>query len=79
MVRTAFGFTSQMAMAGVSRAWTSRYAITCQEEIEAVGWFFERLRVTQRYGGFNDHRAAIGDRGVAVAYATGRQAPCSTL
>jgi hypothetical protein len=74
-VRTATVFTEEMAAAGASNAWVTQPAIRGPADFAPAGYIFSHLKVQPCFDGYLAARAAMADRGVVVAYASGAACP----
>ena len=74
-VRTATVFTEEMAAAGASNAWISGQAIRGPADFAPVGYIFSHLKVEPCFDGYLAARAAMGERGIVVAYVSGSACP----
>jgi hypothetical protein len=74
-LRTAEIFTEEMLDAGASLSWVTEQAIRQPNDFATAAWIFSHLKVEARPNGYEAHRRAVGDRGVAVAYVNGTACP----
>jgi len=66
-VRTRLRSTAEMRRNGISLPFVDSYAIRDADDIEAVGWLFERVDVVRAPRAYAGFRSRIGERGLAVA------------
>jgi len=74
-IRTALVFTEEMLDAGASQPWISEHAINNLRDFEVVGYIFSRLKVKPRLQHYVALRDEIGERGLAVVFASGSAGP----
>ena len=74
-LRTAEILTDEMLDAGASLSWVTQHAISQPQDFETAAWIFSHLKVEPRPEGYEAHRRAVGDRGVAVAFVIGTACP----
>lgn len=68
-------FTEEMRQSGASVAWVDEPVIKRVEDYPVVGYIFRHLRVTPDYASYRRFQAAVGDRGLAVAFGLGSASP----
>jgi uroporphyrinogen-III decarboxylase len=74
-IRTSLVFTEEMLDAGVSQPWIAQHAISNPQDFAVVGYIFSHLRVKPRLQHYLALRDQIGERGLAVAFASGSAGP----
>jgi len=78
-VRTRVRFDEGMRRAGVTLGHVSERAIKSGGDCRAVAWMFERASVIGNPAGFAELERLVGDRGVAVGYASPAASPMHHL
>ena len=73
--RTAYEFTAEMIASGASDPYVTEHAIRELRDFEVVGYIFSHLKVEPRYDGYQALRQRVGERGIAVAFASSRACP----
>jgi hypothetical protein len=66
-IRTALRTTPEMKRNGISLPFVDSYAVRSVDDLDAIGWLFERVEVVPTPDAYARFRARIGERGLAVA------------
>jgi len=67
--------TEEMKAAGASITWLDKTAITCEADYEVAGYIFENVEVTAAYENYRAFHDYVGERGIAVGYASAAAGP----
>jgi hypothetical protein len=74
-VRTGVVYTEEMRRAGITITHVDEYAFKNADDYAPLGYIFEHAQAEENYAGYAEFAARIGERGLAVAFATAAASP----
>ena len=74
-LQTVVLYDEAMRRAGISITHVEQHPFRTDADYAALGYLFENMRVEPQYGGYQAFADAVGDRGLAVAWATAAASP----
>ncbi len=78
-VQTAVLYNEEMRRAGVSLTHVEECAFKGPQDYAPLGYIFEHAQVEENYSGYTQFATGIGERGLAVGFATAAASPMHSL